>query len=247
MPDGIATDVDDRQTGHGRGRLSEQAYQQIHRLILRGEFPKDCKLPTESELGARLGVSRPVIREALARLREEGVVRSQQGSGTFVVRGTPPHAEFLPPIRTVADLLNSYDFRIHVEGRTAFLAAERHTRERLADIEQALLAAEAAIDGGAVQLALDLNFDFHRAVARATSNPFYVATIEAIPNLIGIARDTMRHFHTENAIERVRVIHEEHLGIFRAIRDRDGRRARAEMEAHIDNARRYVLERRELA
>jgi DNA-binding FadR family transcriptional regulator len=153
-----------------RSRLADNAYRQIHQMILSGEHPRDCKLPTESELGARLGVSRPVIREALARLRDEGVVRSQKGSGTFVVRGPRAGTEHYPQIRTVADLLSSYEFRIHVEGQTAWLAAERHTQARLADIEQALAEAEAAIDAGNVRLALDLNFDFHRATARATNN-----------------------------------------------------------------------------
>jgi DNA-binding GntR family transcriptional regulator len=57
----------------------------------------------------------------------------------------------------------------------------------------------------------------------------------------------MNRFGGESEAERVRVIHEEHLRVYRAIRDRDARRAKAEMEAHIDNARQYLLERRELA
>jgi GntR family transcriptional repressor for pyruvate dehydrogenase complex len=229
-----------------RSRLADDAYRRINRMIQAGEHPRDTKLPTESELSTRLGVSRPVVREALARLREEGIVRSQQGSGTFVVRGPRAGAEHYPQIRTIADLLSSYEFRIQVEGQTAWLAAERHTEARLADIERTLAEAEVAIAAGSFTLALDLNFDFHRATARATNNPFYVATVEALPNLIGIARQAMRGFAGDSDHERVRVIHEEHRRIFRAIQERDPRRARAEMEAHIENARQYLLERREL-
>ena len=87
------------------GRLAAAVYEQIDRLIRRGEFPKGVKLPPESELARRFGVSRPVVREALARLRDEGIVRSQQGSGTFVIRGMLPSAAALPQIRTLADLL----------------------------------------------------------------------------------------------------------------------------------------------
>ncbi len=229
-----------------RSRLADDAYRRINRMIQAGEHPRDTKLPTESELSARLGVSRPVVREALARLREEGIVRSQQGSGTFVVRGPRAGAEHYPQIRTIADLLASYEFRIQVEGQTAWLAAERHTKATLAGIEQALAEAETAIHADSFRRALDLNFDFHRATARATNNPFYVATVEAIPNLIGFARQAMRGFAGDSERERVRVIHEEHRRIFLAIQERDARRAKAEMEAHIENARQYLLERREL-
>src|SRR4051794_30795582 len=95
-------------------RLADLVYEQVTRLIARGEFPRGCKLPSEGELGQRFGVSRPVVRDALSRLKAEGVVHAQQGSGTVVIRGAAPMAGSFPPIRTVADLLRSYEFRITV-------------------------------------------------------------------------------------------------------------------------------------
>ena len=59
----------------GRDTLTSRVCEQLRRLIERGEFPKNCKLPTEAELCARFGVSRPVIRYALGRLRDDGYVR----------------------------------------------------------------------------------------------------------------------------------------------------------------------------
>ena len=103
----------------GARRLADIVYEQLFRLIARGEFPRDCKLPPEGELSRRFGVSRPVIRDALARLKEEGFVRSQRGSGTIVVRGEAAGMHAYPPIRTVSDLLRSYEFRITVEAATA--------------------------------------------------------------------------------------------------------------------------------
>lgn len=229
-----------------RLRRSDQAYDQIIRLILSGDFPRDCKLPTESELGLRLGMSRPVVREALARLRDEGYVRSQQGSGSFVLRGPEPRSLVYPPVRTVASLLHSYEFRITVEAETASLAAERHTPATLGDIRRVIDQAEAAIAaGGAPQIMRDLNFAFHRAVARATRNEFYVVTLESLPNLAGGA--SIQNFGYEDPVALMRAIHGEHLTVFRAIEERNGARARAEMLAHINNARRFVLERRTLA
>ncbi|MEO8753304.1 MAG: GntR family transcriptional regulator, partial [Casimicrobiaceae bacterium] len=45
-------------------RLADIVYEQLFRLIARGEFPKGCKLPPEGDLSTRFGVSRPVIRDA---------------------------------------------------------------------------------------------------------------------------------------------------------------------------------------
>jgi len=89
-------------SARGVRRLADIVHEQLFRLIGRGEFPKGCKLPPEGELATRFGVSRPVIRDALAKLKDAGYVRSQRGSGNVVILGEAPGAAF-PPIRTVAE------------------------------------------------------------------------------------------------------------------------------------------------
>ena len=68
------------------GKLSGGIYAQIFERILAGEYPMNARLPAETELARRFGASRPVVREALARLREDGVIVSRQGSGSYVKR-----------------------------------------------------------------------------------------------------------------------------------------------------------------
>ena len=227
-------------------RLADIVHEQLDRLIARGEFPKGCKLPPEGELATRFGVSRPVIRDALLRLKEAGYVRSQRGSGTIVVRGEAPGKHAYPPIRTVADLLRSYEFRITVETATAAMAAERRVPSDLADLDKTLDRAARALDATTPHLLADLNFEFHRAVARATHNPFYLKTVEMIPNFIGAERLDVATFGDEDPPERARRIHDEHVAIAAAIRRREPERAVAEMEAHIAAARDYVIERQEV-
>jgi GntR family transcriptional repressor for pyruvate dehydrogenase complex len=221
------------------GRLADTVYEQLLRLIVRGEFPLDCKLPSEEALGDRFGVSRPVIREALGHLKVEGIVRSQRGSGTVVVRGERPGRPAFPPIETISDLLRSYEFRINVETETAALAAQRRTEDDIDAIRNALGRAEEALDQATVHLLPDLNFEFHREIARATKNPFYVATLELIPNLVGINRLHLDEFET---IDRMRRVHREHAAILNAVIARDAALARAEIERHIASARDFVLE-----
>jgi GntR family transcriptional repressor for pyruvate dehydrogenase complex len=227
-------------------RLAEIVQAQIIRLVDRGEFPLGCKLPTEGELSARFGVSRPVLRESLQALKDQGVLQSQRGSGTVVVRGAAPGAPIFPPVQMMADLLRLYEFRIVLEGAVAALAAERHTPETLDEIAAALRLAKDAADGQAPALLLDLNFAFHRAVARATQNPFYLATVQNLPNFVGVGQLNTASFGPDVAA-RARRILDEHQVIFDAIRVRDAARARAEMESHISLARDHVMERQALA
>jgi DNA-binding FadR family transcriptional regulator len=227
-------------------RLAELVQAQLIRLVDRGEFPRGCKLPTEGELSARFGVSRPVLREALQALKDAGVLQSQRGSGTVVVRGAAPGASMFPPVRTMADLVRLYEFRIVLEGAVAALAAEHHTPDTLAEIAEALRLAEDAASGDAPALLLDLNFAFHRAVARATQNPYHLATVESLPNFVGMVRLNTASFGPDVA-ERARRVLEQHCVIFDAIRVRDAARAQAEMESHIVAARDHVMERQALA
>ncbi|MCX7382046.1 MAG: FCD domain-containing protein [Alphaproteobacteria bacterium] len=236
-------------TGIGQSRaprLAEVVAAQLLRLVDRGEFPRGCKLPTEDTLSLRFGVSRPVLREAMQRLKDAGVLQSQRGSGTVVMRGTAPGAALFLPLGTMADLLRLYEFRISLEGNVAALAAERHDPVTLAAIAEALRHAEDVSDRGSAALLLDLNFAFHRAVACATQNPYHLATVEHLPNFVGLDRLNDRSFGDQDVAVRARRVLGEHRVIFEAIRVRDAGRAQAEMISHIAAARDHVMERRKL-
>jgi DNA-binding FadR family transcriptional regulator len=233
-------------TGSPR-KLADIVYDQLFRLIARGEFPQGCKMPPEGALADRFGVSRPIVRDALSRLKDEGYVRSQRGSGSVVLRGEPPGANAYPPIRTVYDLLRSYEFRITVETATAAMAAERRMTADLAALDATLERAADAMVTGMHHLLADLNFDFHRAVARATHNPFYLKTVEMIPNFVGAEPLQATAFAGQDTPEHAQRVHAEHLAILDAIRAREPERAVHDMERHIAAARDFVLERQEIA
>ena len=230
-----------QQKPHKDGRLAEMVYTQMLRLIIRGEYPKDCRLPTEADLGERFGVSRPIIREALQQLREQGYVQSKRGSGTVVVRGGKFVATSLPPVRTVADLLRCYEFRITIEAATVSLAAERHTDGDLYEIDQVLRKSEDLLMERMLNLLPDVNFSFHRAIAKSTQNPYYMVILESMPNFVG--RNTLDFAGAGGLtpIERAEQVHLEHKSILTAIRLRDVERAKREMERHILAARDVVL------
>ena len=94
-----------------QARLADQVYELLLLQIARGAYRVGTRLPSEPQLCTDFGVSRPVVREALARLRVDNIVRSRRGSGTWVER-EPSHAfAALAPSGTIAEMVRAYEFR----------------------------------------------------------------------------------------------------------------------------------------
>jgi GntR family transcriptional regulator len=72
------------RTAAGRPLLTDVVRDALRRAVITGEYPPGSQLPNEDALGARYGVSRATIREAVRGLVEEGYLSRRQGSGTFV-------------------------------------------------------------------------------------------------------------------------------------------------------------------
>jgi len=69
--------------------LYARASEELRKLILGDSYTPGDRLPSEHELSARLGVSRPTLREALRQLEEEGAIVRRHGVGTFVAVRPP--------------------------------------------------------------------------------------------------------------------------------------------------------------
>lgn len=223
-----------------RVSFADQVYEQLQRLIQRGEYPVNSRLPSENDLSQRFGVSRPVIRQALRRLSLEGVVESRKGSGTLVRIGPSTLQAGFPSLNSVADVQQFYEFRIDIESRAAALAAVRHTPEQLQEIVAAVNASAEAIDAGNLRVAADLNFSFHRAIASASGNRFHQAAVELLPNAIGHVGYEFRIGTSDEEHGRARVILAEHVEILDAIRERKPERAATLMKEHITSAQGYL-------
>jgi GntR family transcriptional repressor for pyruvate dehydrogenase complex len=224
----------------GAGTLSDRVYARVVEAILRGDFAADGKLPPEAELASRFGVSRPTIREALARLRSDGVIASRRGSGSHLVRRPGAPAAASTPVRSLADIERYYAFRLCVEGGAAAAAAEFHDADDLAGIRAAFDALNAAMEGG--QSGTDEDVQFHLAIARASHNPFFVATIETTVAPIRQFMELARGVADKKSAERVRATQAEHRAVVDAIARREPAEAAAAMRAHVLNAKRRIFE-----
>jgi GntR family transcriptional repressor for pyruvate dehydrogenase complex len=178
-----------------------------------------------------MGVSRTVIREAVAALRAEGLVLTRQGIGSFVAE-QPAHALFrLEPgqAASLTDALHIMELRTAVETEAAGLAAERATKAQRGAIHAALAAIDAAIERG--EPAVGEDFAFHAVITDATANPQFRQFLDFLGRFI-IPRASVR-IRALNLRTYLMTFQEEHRVIVAAIDSGSVERARAAMHAHL--------------
>lgn len=218
--------------------VSENLPQRVVALLVRdiegGTLEPGSRLPTEQQLSARLGVSRNVIREAIAQLRADGLVEARQGVGAFVLAPEQRAAIRIDrqTLQEAGNIERLFELRSILETEAARLAATRHSSNQLAAIKAHLdrMGGEEKWEDGSI----DADLAFHREVARATGNSYIHTFIsfvcEQIRQTIYIAR------RTNPLHDLVRVNVAEHVRIFEALRDRDPQAAADAMRIHIRGA-----------
>jgi DNA-binding FadR family transcriptional regulator len=221
-------------------KRSAGIYQRIFELIVAGEFAVNARLPSETDLAQRFGASRPVVREALARLRDDGIIVSRQGSGSYVKRRPDTAVLRFVPVGSIADIQRCFEFRVGLEGAAAALAADRRDDDDLVAIEAAFGALETCIRDGA--LGVDADERFHIAIAQATHNDYYVSVQASLHPHIAVGMNLARNLSLLRTAERLRAVQDEHRAIVDAIAARAADAARTAMQSHIDNARRRMFE-----
>jgi GntR family transcriptional regulator, transcriptional repressor for pyruvate dehydrogenase complex len=211
-------------------------------MIERGEFGVGSRLPAETELAERFGVSRPVVREALSRLRSAGVIISKKGSGSYVSKRAddPSWSNGFGPVSSLAQVKKCYEFRMGLEGEAAYYAAENRTQEMLMTMRDALDRMESAVAQGIIGMSAD--FEFHLAIARASGNEFFENVMRAMRTPIEFAINLARSLALTRTREHLLTVQAEHVVMFEAIEARDKGAARLAMRTHIENARLRVFE-----
>jgi GntR family transcriptional repressor for pyruvate dehydrogenase complex len=213
--------------------LPSQVARMISGEVLSGRIRAGDRLPTERKLAESFGVSRNVVREAIAKLRFEGVVETRQGVGVFILG-----KESQSVLRIDAEILRDnslmsslFELRSIIEVEAAGLAAARRNRKDLTAIKTAM---EALYSSEGSESSADADIEFHRAIVQATNN-IYVATFinfiwEHVRTSIAKA-----NLHLDHAT-RMPINRKEHTAIYDAIKNRDVERARECMRVHIANA-----------
>ena len=211
----------------------EACVEQLATAIRLGVYPLGSTLPPERELAAILRVSRATLREAMAALREAGLVETRRGRGGGTVVTLKPRT---PSARAAArvsperrrDWLDALEFRRVVEPGAAYLAAQtRPTGVRREQLEQALAEVEAASKPAAHRQA---DSRFHLTVASLADSP---RVIEAVTSV----QATLHEMLLAIPVLGTNIAHSDrqHAALVKAILAGNAAKARQVMEEHCDD------------
>ena len=207
----------------GAGLHGASVYGRLLAEIRGGTLQPGARL-TETEIAARLGVSRTPVREAIRRLESDGLVSHRPRAGAIVRR--LDHAE----------TMELYEMRCVLEGTAARLAAGAAGEAKLVELEAINTEMAAATEEGKRAA---LNRQFHDALARAARNRFLLRSAGAVSSALMVLGPSTMSL-SDRAGDAVR----EHAGILAAIRARDGVEAEALMRAHIEGAQKVRVRMR---
>jgi DNA-binding FadR family transcriptional regulator len=220
-------------------KLADHVYENILKQVMSGEYPEGERLPSEKDLSALFDVSRPIVREALSRLRSDGIVVSRHGSGTYV-QHKPNKALFdIAPTGSIAGLMRTFEFRIALECEAAALAAIRRTTQDITLITRAFNRLEKVIKKGEVGAEPDM--DFHLTIAVAAKNDMFSGTMEALSPHVVKGMTTARRLSLNIRGDRLQRVQQEHEHILTHIKESNPEGARDSMRMHLLNAKTRVL------
>ncbi len=219
------------------GTLVGQVAEALREAVTSGPYKPGDKLPSEARIAASHGVSRTVVREAIAALRSDGLVEPRRGAGVFVLQPVEP----LPlPFQNVdpgrlSSIIALLELRSAVEVEAAGLAAIRRSpaqEEKIFDAHRAV--AKCIADGQATSAT---DFELHLAIAEATNNPRF-AEFLAMIGQNAIPRAALTRVELGTAKPYLDQLHAEHARIVTAISDGDSEAARDAMRDHLQGSQR---------
>jgi DNA-binding FadR family transcriptional regulator len=219
-------------------RLYQRVAHQIADLIRSGEIAEGQRLPSERELCKRLGVSRPIVREAMIALEIEGFVEIRIGSGVFVrnavstvdVATRPGWQARFDAGPGPFELLSA---RLVIEPEVAAEAARQATRQEAEELLRTVEALESARDH---HHSLEVDRQFHCLLGSATRNSVLAAIVEDLwagmftPMFEAISSST-------GLIDTDEMTVSDHRTIVQAVLDRSPLAARRAMISHLEKVR----------
>lgn len=223
--------------------ISLGLYRDLLTGILTGGYPPKSTLPTESRLASDYGVSRSVVRSALELLKQEGLVRAQQGSGTVVEAWDRQDVTELNQIAELPALQDCYACRLAIEPEiVAHLAenqsevANEYLRQQQSNLEaQVNCVSEIDIEESAIDA------EFHVKLAELSGNIFFASIMESMRPHMLFSMNIKKTLSCHALEQHITLSRREHREIITAILDRDADLARCAMRNHIANAQDRVL------
>lgn len=221
-----------RKTPRSAESLVTRVSAALRQAILGGVFRPGEKLPSEARLTEAHGVSRTVIREAIAALRADGLVEARQGAGVFVLEAPRPETQPFQNLdyERLSSVIELLELRTAVEVEAAALAALRRSPQQEETIINRHRAVLACIERG--EPTAEADFQLHLAIADATNNPRFREFLAMMGSGV-IPRAVLQPETDADSGTYIAQLHAEHGRIVDAISGGDEEGAREAMRAHL--------------
>jgi GntR family transcriptional repressor for pyruvate dehydrogenase complex len=224
--------------------LAERVYGVLLQRIITGSYLQGQRLPTEQALCEAFQVSRPVLREAMLRLKGEGWIQSRQGSGSVVMKGPENHPLSFNRIGTLADIQRCFEFRCAFEPDGAAHAALRRDSDDIDHMHAALEKLREATRNHVHRE--DADFEFHLAIAEASNNHYFATALNALHNHVAVGMK-LHGLAVSGPHSELESVYDEHCAIHAAIVRADAPAAAQAMLAHLNSSRGRLFEGHALA
>jgi DNA-binding FadR family transcriptional regulator len=193
-------------------KLSDQVANKIRQDIDQHKYKTGEKIPAEPDLMKLYGVGRSTIREAVKTLAMIGILKVQQGSGTFINAETQQETIEQRLRRADFDEINAV--RKLLEDQMVRLATKNHTEKDLEEMKRCLENRRVAIRNEQRQVCIDADIAFHMAIAKASSNKVLADLYQSFTSIIrdffskrearGISHFAMSHYLHEQLLEAIK-------------------------------------------
>ena len=217
-------------------RLSSQISKMILSEIQSGQLKPGDRLPAESALAEKYGVSRTILREAVASLKNDNILESRQGRGILVKSPSSRQAfRFSDVFETISmeEVNHFYEMRALLESEAASLAAIRKTEDDIAAIKKALHEMETAVESNT--LGDSAHSNFNSSIAEASHNPVLIQFLYFLQSKLHDLAIDLR-IKTMTSPERAHIVLLEHQKVAESILSGNSAEAKNAVTEHLKNA-----------
>jgi GntR family transcriptional repressor for pyruvate dehydrogenase complex len=231
--------VDDTIGDHAPA--GEDLAARIGELIGVGTLAAGSRLPSERDLAEMLGVSRPIVSQAVRILVVRGLVESRRGSGTYVMSG-PAEASRLILDLNDRDVAQMAEFRLWLETTGLVQAVDRATPDEVVRGEDALERLKQSAGDTASWMSADTLF--HATLVDAAHNPYLSAVYRSVH--IAVINCEYQGWMSSGEVpswlheSEAAALHALHEPILQAIKHRDARAARRAVVRHHNAMSRHL-------
>lgn len=225
-----------------RAPLSVQITAELGRSIIEGKLRPGDSLPSEAELSEQFGVSTRVIRDSLRMLSNYGVIETSQGRRATVSNLKPVAMEAYFRFATQIgrhSIVDLFEIRMFLETQAARLAAERATTEAISQIRDQLDKMRDAVADDDVEMRVDADLEYHKAIVRAAGNGILYEIIDALSASLRTERKGL-YLMRVRLEETEQLTLAEHAKILEAIEKRNPDRSESLMAQHLGRVQEWV-------